>query len=726
YIDLIGLPPNRQELRAFLADGSPDAYEKVVDRLFDSPQYGERWGRHWMDVWRYSDWYGRRSVNDVRNSYPHIWRWRDWIIRSLNEDKGYDQMVREMLAADEIAPEDDETIAALGFIVRNWFSLNYDTWKQDLVEHTGKAFLGLRLNCAHCHDHKYDPILQKEYFQFRAFFEPLELRHDRVPGGVALTKYLRYTPSGSGALKPIKSGLPRVYDHYLKEATFMYRLGDPRDRFEGPPVTPATPAFLGGTKIPSQIEQIKLPPVASYPGLKPFAQRAEIEQRERAVKSAEAELGKLKQPSAQVAKLVAEAKLAAAKAELTAMEARVAADNSQFRGDPGDPKSLAQSASKAERQAKLKLAQLKHMQAQQAVTAAGGNAKALKKAQAALTVANKSAEAAKSALAKVSADYTPLGPKYPTVSTGRRKALAEWIGNQQNPLTARVAVNHIWMRHFGRPIVESVFDFGRSGTRPSHPELIDWLAVEMMQPSVAPLPGHAWSMKHIHRLIVTSSAYRMSSSTPVDSPNLKRDKDNRWWWRFDRQRMQAEVVRDSILHVAGALDATIGGEELDPKLEATTQRRSLYFAVYPEGGGTMKFLETFDPADPIDCYRRKGSIVPQQALALSNSQLAIHHGRLLARALSTEIQQAGGDAMAQQASFITAAFEQILTRSPTEIEIEFCVAFLKKQQELYGQANQKTGAPAKGVVAAATDPQLRTRESLVRVLLNHNDFVTIH
>ena len=161
YIDLIGLPPTRQQLHEFLADESPDAYKDVVNRLLDSPQYGERWGRHWMDVWRYSDWYGRRSVNDVRNSYPHIWRWRDWIIRSLNEDKGYDQMIREMLAADEIAPEDDETIAALGFVVRNWFALNYETWKQDLVEHTGKAFLGLRFNCAHCHDHKYDPILQK-------------------------------------------------------------------------------------------------------------------------------------------------------------------------------------------------------------------------------------------------------------------------------------------------------------------------------------------------------------------------------------------------------------------------------------------------------------------------------------------------------------------------------------------------------------------------------------
>ena len=420
----------------------------------------------------------------------------------------------------------------------------------------------------------------------------------------------------------------------------MYKLGDPRDRFEGPPVMPATPAFLDGPKIATTIEQIKLPPVASYPGLKPFAQRAEVEQRKQAVKSAEAELDKLKQSPTEAAKLVAAAKLASVRAELAAIEARVAADNSKFRGDPGDPILMAQAASRAERQAKLAAAQLQQAQAQQAGAAASGSEKpdpkALSKAQAALTAANKSVEAAQNALATVSIDYTPLGPKYPTVSTGRRKALAEWIANRQNPLTARVAVNHIWMRHFGRPIVESVFDFGRSGKLPSHPGLIDWLAVELMQPSVVPLPQHGWSMKHIHRLIVTSNAYRMSSKTPVDSPNLKRDKDNRWWWRFDRQRMQAEVVRDSILHVAGALDTTIGGEELDPKLEATTQRRSMYYAVYPEGGGMMKFMATFDPADPIDCYRRKDSIVPQQALALSNSQLAIHHGRQIGRASCRE------------------------------------------------------------------------------------------
>lgn len=181
-LDLIGLPPSRDEPQSFVADESPDAYDKVVERLLNSPQYGERWGRHWMDIWRYSDWYGRRYVPDVWNSAPQIWRWRDWIVKSLNEDKGYDQMVAQMLAADEIVPDDDEAGYATGYLIRNWYALNPNDWMRSNVEHTGKAFLCLTFNCAHCHDHKYDPISQDDYFRLRAFFEPISIRQDRVAG----------------------------------------------------------------------------------------------------------------------------------------------------------------------------------------------------------------------------------------------------------------------------------------------------------------------------------------------------------------------------------------------------------------------------------------------------------------------------------------------------------------------------------------------------------------
>ena len=201
-----------------------------------------------MDVWRYSDWYGRRSVPDVMNSYPMVWRWRDWIVRSINEDKPYDQMVVEMLAADELLPADDQNIVATGYLVRSWFKWNYETWKKDLVEHTGKAFLGLTLNCCQCHDHKYDPFTQEEYFRFRAFFEPLELRHDRVPGEADPGPFAKYVYAQSYG--PISSGMVRVFDEYLDAETFMFSKGDSRLRIEGkPPMSPGAPAVLGGDQL---------------------------------------------------------------------------------------------------------------------------------------------------------------------------------------------------------------------------------------------------------------------------------------------------------------------------------------------------------------------------------------------------------------------------------------------------------------------------------------------
>ena len=263
YLDLIGLPPTREELHAFLADPSPAAYERVVDRLLASPQYGERWARHWMDVWRYSDWYGRRAVPDVLNSYAQIWRWRDWIVRSLNEDKGYDRMVREMLAADELAPADDANIVATGFLVRNFYRWNYNSWMKDNVEHTGKAFLGLTFNCAHCHDHKYDPIKHEDYFAFRAFFEPLEMRHDRVPGEPDPGPYPKY--DYGKAYRPDQVGPGPGLRREARRQDVPLHPGRVAERRPGrPPIPPGMPDFLGGRSL--RVEPIALPAEASYPG----------------------------------------------------------------------------------------------------------------------------------------------------------------------------------------------------------------------------------------------------------------------------------------------------------------------------------------------------------------------------------------------------------------------------------------------------------------------------
>ena len=256
YLDLVGLPPTPTELREFLADERDDAYEQVVDRLLASPHYGERWGRHWMDVWRYSDWDGYGA--EVRESQPHIWRWRDWIIQSLNADKPYDRMVAEMLAADEIAPGDPDALRASGFLVRNWYRFNRNVWLDNTVEHTSKAFLGITLNCARCHDHMYDPILQTDYYQFRAFFEPHQIRTDRVPD------------QSDAKL----DGVVRVFDEKADAPTFLFVRGNEAQADKEHPLAPGVPRALGGDEL--RVEQVTLAPSEYYPGLRSFVQQEEL------------------------------------------------------------------------------------------------------------------------------------------------------------------------------------------------------------------------------------------------------------------------------------------------------------------------------------------------------------------------------------------------------------------------------------------------------------------
>jgi hypothetical protein len=763
YLDLIGLPPTREELHAFLADSSENAYETVVERLLASPQYAERWARHWMDVWRYSDWYGRRAVPDVWNSAPQIWRWRDWIIRSLNRDQGYDQMVREMLAADEIAPADDEAVVATGFIVRNWYALNYNQWKRDLVEHTGKAFLGLTLNCAHCHDHKYDPITQEDYFRFRAFFEPLELRQDRLPGEPDPGPFQKY--DYSVLRKVVHAGAIRVFDEKPDAKTYLYLGGDERNRAEGrPPVTAAAPDFLGGRRLP--IESIELSPTAYYPGLKPFIQREETERRRQAVALAQTALDRARQSlasgqrqldeintQAQGLRLIppviadararalgvvgagvqatrlTEAQLAAAEADLQAVQARVAADNARYHQVHRNAETLAKAAAQAERRGAWCTARTKQILAEQGLAAArtsataapDGKAKevtaaAVRAAEQQLASAVKTTEAALKSVTADSSQYSPLSPVYPSTSTGRRRALAQWITGRDNPLTARVAVNHIWMRHFQQALVESVFDFGRNGKRPSHPELLDWLAVEFMEAG--------WSQKHLHRLIVTSNTYRMQSTSGSNQVGNRLDEDNHWLWRYPTRRMEAEVVRDSVLAASGELEAAIGGPVLENIRESSSRRRSLYFSVYPEDGGHAQFLELFDAPDPCDCYRRTESIVPQQALVMTNSRFLLRQSRLLARKLWAQVSQGGTNETAREAAFIEAAFAQILSRMPSQQEQAVCREFLIRQADLFRQGKVEANG-SDDPVKPAVEPHMRARESLVRALFSHDDFVTI-
>ncbi|HEY4262813.1 MAG TPA: DUF1549 domain-containing protein, partial [Schlesneria sp.] len=265
-LDLIGLPPSEAEIEAYLNDVSNEANDRVISRLLDSPQYGERWGRHWMDIWRYSDWWGLGA--EVRNSQKHIWHWRDWIIESLNSDKGYDQMLREMIAADELYPNDLDKLRASGFLARQYFKFNRTSWLDETVEHTSKAMLGLTFNCAKCHDHKYDPFAQREYYQMRAIFEPYQVRTDALPGEIDFEK----------------DGIPRAFDSNLDAQTFIHIRGDDRNPDKSITIEPAIPAFLKFDEW--RVASIQLPPEAIQPALRPFVEEAHLKQAEQRIAEA--------------------------------------------------------------------------------------------------------------------------------------------------------------------------------------------------------------------------------------------------------------------------------------------------------------------------------------------------------------------------------------------------------------------------------------------------------
>lgn len=701
HLDLIGLPPTREEQAAFLADQSPDAFERIVDRLLASPQYGERWGRHWMDIWRYSDWWGLGA--EVRNSQKHIWHWRDWIIESLNADKGYDLMIREMLAADELYPTDYDKLRATGFLARQYFRFNRNTWLDETVEHTSKAFLGLTINCAKCHDHKFDPIAQMDYYRLRAFFEPYQVRIDQLPGEVDLEK----------------NGLPRAFDCNLDSKTFPFQRGDEKRPLLDRPLSPGLPALL--TLGDLTIHPVALPPEAQHPGLRPFVLADQLRAAQDRIRAARSNSGQamnalgtaeamaprelnamLLLDQASKAVVLAEKTLQTAEAQVPALLARAQADQVRAYGTATEEsQALTRAAAVAERQAAVAKAEEELANSELAWSKAepakqAEITKRLSAARTGLAQARKALEtpgesylplqgSAKTPESNLEAEASRNKP-YPITSSGRRSALAQWLTDQRNPLTARVAVNHIWLRHFGRPLVTTVFDFGRKGSPPTHPELLDYLAVEFME--------NGWSIKHLHRLMVTSSAYRRASSSAGADSARQIDPENRLYWRMNPVRMEAQLVRDSLLHLAGELNPMLGGPSVPSASQEQSRRRSLYF--FQSHNEHDKFLSMFDDANVLECYRRAESIVPQQALALSNSKLAQALVEKIAHRLNDKFGQTTDE------EFIRAAFELLLASEPTAAELLEC----KQAFEQWGDGK-------------------RARRLLVGVLVNHNDYVTI-
>ncbi|MGZ8938291.1 MAG: DUF1553 domain-containing protein, partial [Limisphaerales bacterium] len=703
YLDLVGLLPTVEEQDRFIADKSPLAYEDLVDRLLDDPRYGERWGRHWMDIWRYSDWGGWSGGNQVRDSQPHIWRWRDWIVESLNADKPYDRMLVEMLAADELAPEDSEALRATGYLVRNYKMLSREQWLEDTIKHTGQAFLGLTVGCAKCHDHMYDPISQAEYYQVRAVFEPHQVRTDRVPG----------------ELDRAKNGLVRVYDTDTNAITHFLLRGDERRPDTNRVMTPGVLHALGGKFDPTPVP---LPKFAAFPDKRDFVISNLIATSEAELCKATADLAG--QSGADKNEREIQLKFDMARAKHDALLAVLETERFEDQGkkESDDWAGASRKALRFRRKAALLEAQWKVHEAEVAakkiaskvtetaqaladVTAEQGTekedaakvrerGKAAEKAKSEFTEAEKKvatareklAEAEKIAHSEAGTDYQRRpSESYPQKSTGRRLAFAQWIASDRNPLTARVAMNHIWLRHFGQGIVATPADFGRNGRPPSNPQLLDWLAAEFS--------AQGWRMKELHRLLLKSSTYRLASTS--DAANSAIDPDNHFLWRASPRRMEAELVRDNLLLAAENLDLTPGGPEIDHKLGLVSNRRSIYLRIGPEK--EVEFLKIFDGPTITECYVRRPTVNPQQALALHNSELTLRE----ARSFAGKVWRNQPD----EKSFIREAFRRLIVRDPTNDELKVCRQFLAEQGRL-------------------RSPE-RARENLALVLMNHNDFVTI-
>lgn len=741
YLDLIGLPPTEAELRGI--DGASDDqwYEPLVEQLLSDPRYGERWARHWMDIWRYSDWWGLNG--QVRNSQFHIWHWRDWIVESLNANLSYAEMIRSMLAADELYPNDLDKLRASGFLARNFYVYGRNIWMEETVEHVSKGFLGLTTNCAKCHDHKYDPIKQVDYYRMRAFFEPYHARLDMVPGVPDLNL----------------DGIPRAFDGKPEEPTYLFERGEETRPDKSTVLTPGVPEMLAFKDL--EIHPVSLPKDAWQPERRPWVLKSYLATAQSSVAAAEKVVADLGQklatttknleeiakteaatpPPDEKSRQAAEAVVAGAAAELhaailAAEQARIELLSVKKRAaamraawvkadDAGSharlaaaETSAAMEAIKAERRAAVAKGLRTVADIEVRLRTAAPDAKAAIEAE--LTTAREAlGKVERAAAAPPAADehYTPLvgatwsatrhifattdDPKveFPDHSTGRRTALADWIVDPRNPLTARVAVNHIWARHLGAPLVASVFNFGRNGAPPTHPELVDWLAAELI--------NSGWDMKHLHRLIVLSSAYRMTSSVAGGEANQAKDPDNLRLWRRPPLRLESEVVRDSILSLAGTLDLTRGGPPVYPDAQADSKRRSLYF--FHSNNDRNLFLTTFDEAAVNECYRRDQSIIPQQALALSNSGLVQDAAQQIAQRLAPTSTSESPQIDDEQ--FVKRAYYALLCIRANAEEVRACTKMLDAWRKLPDVQGEESAD--------------RARQYMVWALLNHNDFVTV-
>jgi mono/diheme cytochrome c family protein len=692
YLDLIGMPPSPEELQVFLKDDSPDSYESLVDRLLADPRYGERWGRHWLDLVRYGETSGLEGDGAIGNA----WRYRDWVIDAFNNDLPYDRFITLQLAGgDEHSKTrlnyrpDVQGLVPTGFLrLAPWDRSNLvaeevrQNYLNEVTAATGSVFLGLTIGCAQCHDHKYDPIPQRDYYRFQAFFNAIQVSDDiEVPyedeviaarARAKIEEYQQRLREG-----PEKRALDEHLGRLLANWVESRKARAKRSR---PTVDDLRLELRRGTaSIFAAAERDR------HAELLEDATRTGDPEEARALEAYEATL--LEELDAAYARPGSD--------PLARFDALTVDD---VRDELQAPYSAGSFFGEDER------ARFRELSSQLDLCR-----RRLKRWQpAALAVRNVSGPPNGPGVAPTHVltrgDYRQKGeevrPGFPSAIVGHsepavleadryrqfptrgwRLTLAKWIASPDNPLAARVMVNRIWQHHFGRGIVATPSDFGKNGERPTHPELLDWLAHAFID--------RGWSVKEMHRMMLTSNAYRQASENP-SAGGSEIDPENTLLWRYRRGRLEAEAIRDSILAVSGRLNTERGGPSIFPPLpddlaefarygrggglmwepnesEADGRRRSVY--IFQRRSLPLPMMASFDaPAFSESCPRRSSTTTPLQALALMNGTLVQESAAALARRIQAE---AGPDRRAQ----VLRAFLRVLGREPDPEELDTFTAF---------------------------------------------------
>jgi hypothetical protein len=681
--DLTGLPPSAAEVEAFIADQSPDGYAKLVDRLLASPHYGERWGRYWLDVARYSD---ARNIGD---RFPFSYTYRDWVIRALNDDMPYDRFLRLQLAADQIPGErDPRNLAALGYLsLGREFPKTFPETVDDRIDAVARGMLGLTVGCARCHDHKYDPIPTRDYYSFYSIFanirEPKELpllkpssrkthlddvwqpRLDRIRKIDADYRQKRCAEMVAFFKTQIADYLIAVRDARQMSNTAVEELV--RDRQLNIHLLGRWRRYLATTEARDVF------------GL--WTDLAEIPDAGFAAKSPQViEAGAGANP------LVLEALRAHPPASIRDAAALYAATLMHYDGaaplsGPGEPLRLALRGINAPVNVPLNEFELIYTEGD------GNNTRGFLARYEATRAQYAYAGAAPRAMAMEDVPNPQIAhvmirgnPNNPGVETPphfltcltsgdpavfpidhARLELAQAIASRQNPVTARVIVNRVWMHHFGYGIVRTPSDFGVRGDPPTHPELLDYLAVQFMD--------SGWSLKKLHRMILLSATYRQSSADNLDARRV--DPENQLLWRMNRQRLDIEALRDSLLMAAGQLDLTPGGTPYAFTAYPPVPRRTVYGFV--ERGRIPAFLINFDFASP-DTHApvRYTTTVPQQALFLLNSTFVAEQARRLAGRTRNE---------SDPAKRVRELYRDAFGREATAEEIALAIRFVESAKD---------------------------------------------